>query len=183
VLVANLAEGLHVVAGREGAHRVAAEERELALLAQRIPEFLETDGGLPIAFREEQAHHLSVHSHTSRPALGRLAQDRSDDLCEALGIGPTVPRQPGEKVGCIQEIVLSAIPEQREIQTSPAQPILDAVAMRRDGDDHAPFLARKARSDEAGDDVHQEGIVVVELNQMLGRTDLDGVRARRDGLE
>ena len=153
----------------EAGDRIAAEQRKGHAAGELVPELLEAQRGVAVAGTPEQAHHLAERSDAAPPAVGCTRDDLTHGRVEALGMRPVVPHERVERPCGVEGDVAARPTRGDQVETMLDQPAIDRVAMRLGRDDEGGVSAAEAAAYEACHRLHQEGVVLVELDDVRRR--------------
>src|SRR5262249_32787143 len=113
----------------EGGARVTAQQREVELLAEVIPERLQAERCLASALLPEQRDHLAVDAHLSA-GLGAKPPDRlADHRFDPPGAGLPAREQGRERRRRVEREIAPAGCDLGEIEPALREPLLDCAAV------------------------------------------------------
>ena len=182
VLSTNFEELLGVGGPGKAAQGVRAKEREGMHLHEIVPELLELERSILIPLCPQERDHLPKGTHAWIPAT-RLRDNPSNHVSKTPGIRIAIDHELRQCLGRIQRDILSLCAHGHEVHSVRLESCFQVIPMRWRGDYDSRLPAREPGAREAPHRIEEVGILFVQMNKMVKRTDVAPVRARHRGLK
>ena len=163
VLLANIEQRLRMLAERELANRVAAQQRECVAARELLPQFFQPHRGAVLPLGAEQSHHLPEGAHRWIVLAG-ARDDRLDDVHESPLLRPAIQQQLLQSLARLERDILATSAGGIQVDASRTPVLLERVEVRTRGDHDPGAAAAQRAADELADGLEQERLVLVELH-------------------
>ena len=166
---ADAREGLAVRFLEEVPHHVRAEKGKGPRAAELVPQLLQPHGRLRVAVPPEHVDHLAVEARPLERAVGRAGVDgAADHGDEPIRIGNAVDHERVQGRARVEERQPAGGAGALDVDPLGHQRVPEFAAVRFGGDHHHRFVVDESGAEVASDGLAEEGLVLVELDGMLG---------------